>query len=35
MVNFIKNIKKEDKLIKELKKANEELKYKDQIKKNS
>ena len=35
MVNFIKNIKKEDELINELKKANEELKYKDQIKKNS
>ena len=32
MVNFIKNIKKEDKLINELKKANEELKYKDQLK---
>ena len=32
MVNFIKNIKKEDELIKELKKANEELKYKDQLK---
>ena len=26
MVNFIKNIKKEDELIKELKKENEELK---------
>ena len=32
MMNFIKNIKNEDKLIKELKKANEELKYKDQLK---
>ena len=32
MVNFIKNIKKQDELIKELKKANEELKYKDQLK---
>jgi signal transduction histidine kinase len=32
MVNFIKNIKNEDKLINELKKANEELKYKDQVK---
>jgi signal transduction histidine kinase len=32
MVNFIKNIKKEDKLIKDLEKANEELKYKDQLK---
>ena len=32
MVNFIKNTKKEDKLINELKKANEELKYKDQLK---
>ena len=28
MVNYIKNIKKQDELIKELKKANEELKYK-------
>ena len=32
MVNFIKNIKKEDELINELKKTNEELKYKDQLK---
>ena len=32
MVNYIKNIKKQDKLIKELEKANEELKYKDQLK---
>ena len=32
MVNSIKNIKKQDELIKELKKANEELKYKDQLK---
>ena len=32
MVNFIKNIRKEDKLINELRKANEELKYKDQLK---
>jgi signal transduction histidine kinase len=32
MVNFIKNIKNEDKLINEVKKANEELKYKDQLK---
>jgi signal transduction histidine kinase len=32
MVNFIKNIKTQDKLINELKKANEELKYKDQLK---
>ena len=32
MVNFIKNIRKDDKLINELKKANEELKYKDQLK---
>ena len=32
MVNYIKNIKKQDKLIKELVKANEELKYKDQLK---
>src|SRR5918993_725389 len=32
MVNFIKNIKTQDKLINELKKANEELKYKDQVK---
>ncbi len=32
MVNFIKNIKKQDNLIKELKKENEELKYKDQLK---
>lgn len=33
MVNLIKNIKKQDKIIKELEKANEELKYKDQLKK--
>ena len=32
MVNFIKNIRKDDKLINELRKANEELKYKDQLK---
>ena len=32
MVNYIKNIKKQDELIKELEKANEELKYKDQLK---
>ena len=32
MVSFIKNIKKQDELINELKKANEELKYKDQLK---
>ena len=32
MVNYIKNIKKQEELIKELEKANEELKYKDQIK---
>src|SRR5687768_14867109 len=32
MVNLIKNTKKQDKLIKELEKANEELKYKDQLK---
>ena len=32
MVNFIKNIKTQDKLINELKKANEELKYRDQLK---
>ena len=32
MVNSIKNIKKQDKIIKELEKANEELKYKDQLK---
>jgi signal transduction histidine kinase len=32
MVNYIKNIKKQDDLIKELEKANEELKYKDQLK---
>jgi signal transduction histidine kinase len=32
MVNYIKNIKQQDKLIKELVKANEELKYKDQLK---
>ncbi len=32
MVNSIKNIKKQDNLINELKKANEELKYKDQLK---
>jgi signal transduction histidine kinase len=32
MVNYIKNIKKQDKLIRELEKANDELKYKDQLK---
>lgn len=32
MVNLIKNIKKEDKSIKDLEKAIEELKYKDQLK---
>jgi signal transduction histidine kinase len=32
MVNSIKNIKKQDKIIKKLEKANEELKYKDQLK---
>ena len=32
MVNFIKNIRKDDKLINQLRKANEELKYKDQLK---
>ena len=32
MMNSIKNIKKQDKLIKELEKANEELKYRDQLK---
>ena len=32
MVKSIKNIKKQDNLIKELKKENEELKYKDQLK---
>ena len=32
MVNFLKNIKKQDELINELKKTNEELKYKDQLK---
>ena len=32
MVNSIKNIKKQDIIIKELKKENEELKYKDQLK---
>ena len=32
MVNYIKNIKKQDILIKELEKANEEFKYKDQLK---
>ena len=32
MVNSIKNIKNQNELIKELKKANEELKYKDQLK---
>ena len=32
MVNLIKNIKKQDKIIKELEKAIEELKYKDQLK---
>ena len=30
--NYIKNIKNQDEVIKELKKANEELKYKDQLK---
>jgi signal transduction histidine kinase len=32
MMNFIKNVKNEANLINELKKANEELKYKDQVK---
>ena len=32
MVNSLKNIKKQDELINELKKTNEELKYKDQLK---
>ena len=32
MVESIKNIKKQDELIKELEKANQELKYKDQLK---
>ena len=32
MVNYIKNNKKQDELINELKKANEELKYRDQLK---
>ena len=32
MVNFTKNIKTQDKLIKELKKENEALQYKDQLK---
>ena len=32
MVNYIKNIKKQDIIIKELEKANEELKYKDHLK---
>ena len=32
MVNYIKNIKKQEELIKELEKANEELKYKDHLK---
>ena len=32
MVNYIKNIKKQDILIKELEKANEELRYKDELK---
>ena len=32
MVNYIKNIKKQDELINELKNTNEELKYKDQLK---
>ncbi|HET8794546.1 MAG TPA: HAMP domain-containing sensor histidine kinase, partial [Nitrososphaeraceae archaeon] len=32
MVNYIKNIKKQDEIINELKKANEELLYKDQLK---
>ena len=32
MVSYIKNNKKQDELINELKKANEELKYKDQLK---
>ncbi len=32
MMNSIKNIKKQDKLIKELEKGNEELKYRDRLK---
>jgi signal transduction histidine kinase len=32
MINYINNIKRQDKLIKELENANEELKYKDQLK---
>jgi nitrogen fixation/metabolism regulation signal transduction histidine kinase len=32
MMNSIRNIKKQDELIKELKKENEELRYKDQLK---
>jgi signal transduction histidine kinase len=32
MVKYINNIKRQDKLIKKLEKANEELKYKDQLK---
>ena len=32
MVNYIKNIKKQDILIKELEKANEELRYREQLK---
>jgi len=32
MVDYIKNIKKQDKIIKELENANQELKYKDQLK---
>ena len=32
MVNYLKNINKQDELIKELAKANKELKYKDQLK---
>jgi len=32
MVDYIKNIKKQDKIIKELENANQKLKYKDQLK---
>ena len=32
MVNSLKNIKKQDELIKELEKANKELRYKEPIK---
>ena len=32
MVNLIKNIKKQNQLTKQLEKANEELKYRDQLK---